>query len=141
MDAELEKKKEVTSITVAMDALKNINGEQLKPTADISFDLIKDVGNFFIALGDLQKKNEKTYSSLMNLSDNPQMLLSLIVSALPAEKVKKMVQLFLELSAISSKIADIKKMDADTQIELGKKLIELSSELKATGDTEENTEE
>ena len=130
-ETELVKKGETKlSMKELIEASKTIDKEVVMPAYEASFSIVESLGKLLIATGNLQKTNVQAYEFLVNLGENPQLYLSMLLELVPAEKIKRIIQDLLEVMTIISERKNITDLNADTKIELGKRIIAIVTELK-----------
>ena len=128
-ETDFEKLKELFSSVSTLDIV---------PIVVASINMFKNAGEFTEAIGHLQKKNQKMYDIITEITEHsPESLLVSFIDKIPEEKLRPFIELTLKLATIQNQLQDLKKLSAEKKIKLGGELKEIASQLiVALGDME-----
>ncbi len=90
--------------------------------------VIKSYGEFILGIGTIEKKHPEALKTV-DVMLTPEMLNQMVKST-PPEIVGKLVKVLLQFTSISPQIQNFEKLDPQGKINMGKTLIQLSSDLR-----------
>lgn len=111
------------------EATKDLTLADILPIVIAAIDSLRDLGEFSVASGNLQKKNAEAYDIIVKIGEHPEAFLALLVEKIPEEKLKPLVELSLKMAAIQSKINQFPQLTAEEKIAIGQELKGVASEL------------
>jgi len=122
----LEETKSKIDLEKFKEAIKDLTLQDILPIVVATVNSFRELGEFVIATGHLQKKSQKAYEVIEQLGEEPQAFLAVLVDKIPEEKLKPLVELTLEMSMLQLKLKDFAKSTAEEKIAMGEQLKELS---------------
>lgn len=118
-----------TEIDKFKEATKDLTLVDVLPVAIATINSLRDLGEFFVATGSLQKKSASAYDTILKIGEQPEAFLALLVDKIPEEKLKPLVELTLKMAAIQSKFSQFRELTAEEKITIGQELKGVASEL------------
>lgn len=94
------------------EATKDLTLADILPIVIAAIDSLRDLGEFSVASGNLQKKNAEAYDIIVKIGEHPEAFLALLVEKIPEEKLKPLVELSLKMAAIQSKNQPVPAIDS-----------------------------
>lgn len=125
----VEEAKPKISLDKYREATKDLTLLDILPIAITTISSLRDLGDFSIAAGTLQKKHPEAYETFQQIGEEPQAFLSILVDKIPEEKLKPLVEVSLELAMVQMKMSKFVQLSPDEKISAGKELKEVSTKL------------
>jgi len=104
------------------EVFKTLTMSDLNPIVLASIRAIRDVGEFVVVIGKLEKKNKEAYDLVSQLGQQPETFLMTLIDKMPEDKLKPLLELSLRMVTIQTELKAFDTLTADRKIELGQEL-------------------